>query len=214
MKLNKLKSKVKYDLSKRRKCRKIHSSLTDSFKDKIIYKFYFVQYLMKRFFLSILLILVDSGTAQIAFFIVLNGLSLTYWAILRPYKKVFYNIVLLVNEAVFLWIGFFMIAFLDTQKDFSVLGIVLIALLTVNLIGLFVVSSVYELINLIKFIKSKRSVLRSDMRVVKPKITKRVELNRRKLPDALPQIDGTLIHSFRLLILCREIQKAWKIGKY
>lgn len=205
MKLNKLRSRMKTEAVKKNRCSKIHLTLTDSFKDKIICKFYFVQYLLKRFLLSILLILVDSGKVQIAFFIILNVLSWVYWVALRPYKKTFYNIVLWINEAVFLLTGFLMIAFLNTQQDFSTIGIVLIALFTINLIGLFIWTTIYELIGLIKYIKENRTTLRSDMKVVKPKMTKRIELNRQKMAEALPQIDGNLTKSLMLQLYFRPV---------
>ena len=203
---------------KHRRCKKLYFSLTDNFKDKILWKFYFAQYLLKRLHLSLILICINNSNAQIFIFIILNSLSWIYWIGLRPYKKIFYNIVLWINEITLLWTGFLMIAFLDSQTTYTLLGTILIVVFSANLILLFACSWIYEFINLFKHWKDKRKQTRTEMKYVTPKITQRVELKRRKLSDAWPKQEGTTLiqlyyYIFLLILSFRKIWKTRKIGK-
>ena len=99
----------------------------------------------------------DQKFQQLFIFIILNIVFLLYVAAIRPFQSKFHNLISIVNESCFLLWSLLMILFLNNGNQLTIIGIVIIALFSINIIFWFGAGVIYSFIYLFKQ-KCRRNV--------------------------------------------------------
>jgi hypothetical protein len=112
----------------------------------------------KYFCYSIIFILIDGQLAQIALFIIVTFAYYNFYLIVRPFKFVIQNAVIIVNECIILVIVALFCGFLEDGWPNQDLATAIIIIFSIAIIGSFTLGIVFQIYLIVTKYKNKSSV--------------------------------------------------------